>query len=159
LNFTFSVLTRARRPWIRSVEVASRQAGIEATISCHPAERPSGVRLPISPNPFRYDITRAGLLVSRFSTVPFEAMARGVPVVYHNPHGERVPTFTRPDGAFLVSTTADELAAAMRTALTWRDGYRSRAEAFFRRQVDVCEECPSEVRAADVIVGELDRDR
>jgi hypothetical protein len=159
LNFTFSVLTSARTPWIRSVEHASRRAGIEATISCHPAERPSGVRLPISPNPFRYDITRAGLLVSRFSTVLFEAMARGVPVVYHNPHGERVPTFTRPDGAFLVSTTADELADAMGTALTWRDGYRERAEAFFRGQVDVCEQRPSELRAADVILGELDRDR
>ena len=109
------------------------------------------------PVPLRHH--RAGLLVSRFSTVLFEAMARGVPVVYHNPHGERVPTFTRPDGAFLVSTTADELADAMGTALTWRDGYRDRAEAFFRRQVDVCEQRPSEVRAADVIVGELDRDR
>jgi glycosyltransferase involved in cell wall biosynthesis len=100
-----------------------------------------------------------GVLVSRFSTVPFEAIARGIPFVYHNPHGERVPTFTDPAGAFLVSRSSNELAVAFTTALSWRDWYRDRAEKFFRRQVDVDDDRPSEVRAADVIVEEIAQSR
>jgi hypothetical protein len=49
------------------------------------------------------ELTEASVLVSRFSTVPFEAMARGVPFVYHNPHGETVPTFMNPDGGNAMS--------------------------------------------------------
>jgi glycosyl transferase family 2 len=159
LNFTYSVLTDERESWLASVEDAVRRAGIEATVSRHPAERSRPSLLPTASKPFQYEIDRAGVLVSRFSTVPFEAMARGVPFVYHNPHGERVPTFAEPCGAFLVSRSADELAAALPTALSWRAGYRDRAEKFFRRQVDIDERRPSEVRAADVIVEEIARAR
>ena len=85
----------------------------------------------IASKPFRYEITRAGVLVSRFSTVPFEAMARGVPFIYHNPHGERVPTFTDPQGAFPVTTSAEELADALRALPDWKVRYRDRSEKFF----------------------------
>jgi glycosyltransferase involved in cell wall biosynthesis len=157
LNFTYRVLTDARRSWLASVENAVQRAGVEAIVSRHPAERACRCELPSASKPFRYEVSRAGVLVSRFSTVPFEAMARGVPFVYHNPHGERVKTFAEPDGTFLVSRSADELAAALPEALSWREGYRDRAEKFFRRQVDIEERRPSEVRAADVIIEEIAR--
>ena len=157
LNFTYRVLEEHRRAWMESVEEGLRRAAIAAIVTRHPAERASRSRLPTTSKPFRYEINRAGVLVSRFSTVPFEAMARGVPFVYHNPHGERVPTFAEPHGAFLISRSAEELAAALRTALTWRTNYRERAEKFFRRQVDIDDSRPSEVRAADVIIEVLTR--
>jgi glycosyl transferase family 2 len=157
LNFTYSVMADARGSWLATVEDAVRSVGIEAIVSRHPAERSRPSTLPMASKPFRYAINRAGVLVSRFSTVPFEAMARGVPFVYHNPHGERVGNFAEPCGAFLGSRSAAELAAALPTAMSWRAGYRDRVEKFFRRQVDIDDHRPSEVRAADVIVEAIAR--
>jgi hypothetical protein len=112
----------------------------------------------IAGKPMRHELTRAGVLISRFSTVPFEAMARGVPFVYHNPHGERVTTFARPAGAFEVTRDADQLAGAVARALGpgGRD-YRSTARDFFLRQVDVDDARRSEQRAADVVEDALGR--
>jgi hypothetical protein len=159
LNFTYSVLTDQRRAWLKSVEEAVQRAGIAAVVSRHPAERRVPSALPVTSKPFRFEINRAGVLVSRFSTTPFEAMARGVPFVYHNPHGERVPTFDQPRGAFLVTRSADELAEALVMSMDWRTEYRERAEKFFRRQIDIDDSRPAEVRAADVIIEEIARAR
>ncbi len=41
--------------------------------------------------------------------------------------------------------------------MTWQTDYRDRAEKFFRRQVDIDDLRPSEVRAADVIIEEIAR--
>ena len=96
-------------------------------------------------------LTTAGVLVSRFSTVPFEAMARGVPFVYHNPHGEKVPTFTQPHGAFDITTSSDGLANALGSLDSAGANHRERSEAFFRAQISI-EETPAFIRAADAIV-------
>jgi hypothetical protein len=151
LNFTYNVLTDARERWLMSIVEAARRAAIPAIVSCHPAERVQNLDLPTTPKPFRYAITRAGVLISRFSTVPFEAMAWGVPFIYHNPHGELVPTFTEPLDAFPITTSVDELVEALHETRAWRSDYRSRAEKFFLRQVDVHPDTSSERRTADLI--------
>jgi hypothetical protein len=151
LNFTFHVLTAQRDQWVKSVQEGVRRAGVPALVSRHPAERGAVFGMPVAAKPFRHEITRAGLLVTRFSTVAFEAIARGVPFVYHNPHDERFPAFQRPGGAFLVSTDAGELAAAVAEVSAWT-GYRQKAREFFFRQVDVEAERSSAERAADVVV-------
>lgn len=155
LNFTYNVQSAARSSWLRSVEAAVAALGVEALVSCHPAESTANVHLPTASKPFRYEIARAGVLVSRFSTVPFEAMARGVPFVYHNPHAERVPTFLEPVDAFPSTSSVEELVDGIRMARSWRGAYRDRAEKFFRAQVDIVAGRPSEVRAADVIMRHL----
>ena len=152
VNFTFRVLTDQRDEWLASVRGGLRLARVAGVASTHPAERRKASGLPVAKKPFRHEITKAGILVSRFSTVPFEAMARGVPFIYHNPHGERFPAFADPDPAFRVCSTAVELADAVREALTWRGDYRRRCAPFFARQVSIIEGRTSAARAADVIV-------
>ena len=152
LNFTFHVLTDQRDAWLDSTADALRRAGVAGLVSTHPAERGRVIGLPVADKPFRHEITKAGILISRFSTVPFEAMARGVPFVYHNPHGERFPTFTDPGGAFRVCSSEDELVTAIDEALVWRDDYRSRCKTFFAQQVSVDPDRTSAERAAEVIV-------
>jgi hypothetical protein len=156
LNFTYGVLEDARDMWLESVVEACEQIDVPYVISLHPAERDSYEgSLPIANAPMRYLLTRASALVSRFSTVPFEAMARGVPFVYHNPHGERVSTFFNPEGAYDVTTSETELAAALKATGDWQHGYRERASRFFLKQVDVEIGAPAPARAAEVIVGVL----
>ena len=155
LNFTYHVLTEHRERWMETVCHAVDRVGAEGLVSTHPADRSRNVGLPIAGRPFRYEITRAGALISRFSTVPFEAMARGIPFIYHNPHGELVPTFRHPGGAFDTSKDTKGLARAIESALDDKSASRERWQDFFTRQVDIDPERSSEERSAEVILSEL----
>jgi glycosyltransferase involved in cell wall biosynthesis len=156
LNFTYGVLREARDLWLATAIEACGAAGMPYIISLHPAERDTfSGRYPVSTAPMRHLLTEASALISRFSTVPFEAMARGVPFVYHNPHGERVPTFHNPNGAFDVTSSASQLADSLRETRHWHEGYRDRAHEFFLEQVDVNPERPSAARAAEAIAARL----
>lgn len=157
LNFTFGVLTDERDQWVDSVIEALTLCGASALVSAHPSERSRPAGLIVSSKPFRHDIRRAGVLVTRFSTVPFEALAYGVPFVYHNPHDEQVPTFTQPDGAFRITRSGPELADAIQEALTGRTGLTDAERRFLAAQVDVDPVRSSEQRTADAILDLIDR--
>jgi len=157
VNFTYGVLEDARRPWVGSVLDACATADYRPLVSLHPAERQRRqyARF-VSRVPMRRLLESATVLISRFSTVPFEAMARGVPFIYHNPHGEGVPTFRDPDGAFPVTETGLQLTEAL-THLDPDDDWRARTRSFFLRQVDIDESTPSEERSAAHIESVLER--
>jgi hypothetical protein len=82
-------------------------------------------------------------------------MARGIPFVYHNPHGEKMNTFQRPVGAFPITTNWEGLAEAIRGAPEPGDATRSRTDPFFLRQVSIMDDQTSEVRSAKVIIDRL----
>ncbi len=156
LNFTYGVLERQRKRWIGSVERAVSPLGVPAVVSQHPADHSRRTRLVRAHAPIRHELTRSGVLISRFSTVPFEAMARGVPFVYHNPHCEQVNTFASPDDAFPITSTSDDLEACVRSILDEPERWtRSTWSRFFLKQVDVQHETPSESRAAEVIAAAI----
>ena len=157
VNFTWGVLEEARSIWMDTVVAATKGLGYHTVFSLHPAEksRPDGVE--ISNLPMRHLLTQASVLISRFSTVPFEAMARGVPFVYHNPHDEAVPTFHDPGGAFEITTTAEELAAEIESSRQWVGHYRDRCEAFFREQIDIDPHTRSASRSAEAIKRLIER--
>jgi hypothetical protein len=156
LNFTYGVLDDARDLWLSTAVAACERSGTPYVVSLHPAERDRYEgRYPVADAPMRHLLTKASVLVSRFSTVPFEAMARGVPFIYHNPHGEQVPAFRDPDGAFEVSDDVRSLTAAIYESRAWVSNYRQRAADFFARQIDVDRNVPPEQRAAAVIASHL----
>jgi hypothetical protein len=158
-NFTYGVLADAQDKWIRTCVDGIRQGGFPYAISLHPAQDyvPSVPEVTdfVARDPFSHLMLGSGVLITRFSTVVFEAMVRGVPTIYFNPHGEKVPTFNNPQGAFLVVNDYASLAAAILEAQSWRGGYRVRSQAFFDAQISIDPERPSEKRAADVIVEAL----
>ena len=149
-NFTYEVMSDERDRWLNAAVEACKASGITYTISLHPSERPID-RIGVARDPMRHLLTTASVLISRFSTVPFEAMARGVPFIYFNPHGERVPTFHEPDGAFDVAASVLELSDALISAGAWRDTYRERCRTWFLEQVDVETSRTAAERSADVI--------
>lgn len=152
LNFTYGVLTAARKTFLETAIQGCELADIDYVIAVHPAEKarkphPRSTTVPISRL-----LERATLLISRFSTVPFEAMARGVPFIYHNPHGELVQTFANPDGAFDTTTTPAELTQAIRDAAAVKGDNRSRSKRFFLEQVDIDDARTSETRTTAVLL-------
>lgn len=157
-NFTYNVLTDERSRWLDSVLQAGEIAEVDILVSQHQADGALPAGTPISTAPMRHLLTYADVLVSRFSTVPFEAMARGVPFVYHNPHGERVPTFAKPGDAFRIGSSAETLAAAITEALGWRGSYRERSADFFAEQVSIEIGTSSAERAAQVILHSIEAD-
>jgi Glycosyl transferase family 2 len=156
-NFTYNVLTDHADSWLVSAQGGITDAGRELTVSMHPAQlnRYATAARNITAQPIRHELTRSAALVSRFSTVLYESMARGVPVIYHNPHGEKVPDFQEPRGAFLKTVDQDQLRDAVRLLPEWQVEYRARCQEFFQHQVDLDPRTPSEVRGAAVIAGLL----
>lgn len=136
-NFTYRVLVDDRQPWMDSVHQAITRIGVEAVVSRHPADSYKDPKFVVSSKPFRHQILSSNFLISRFSTVPFEAMARGRPFIYHNPHGERMPTFTDGGDAFWVSSCEEELAEAITEVIHYSGDYKDQCEDFFRRQIDI----------------------
>jgi hypothetical protein len=152
LNFTYGVLTEARDLWLSTAIEGCERAGIPYVISVHPAER---ARIP-HPRATAISASRllrhATVLISRFSTLPYEAMARGVPFVYHNPHEEEVPTFKEPLGAFAISTDAPGLRTILADTGPPSRVVREHSARFFGRQIDVGVEMSSETRSVQLLV-------
>ncbi len=149
VNFTYGVLDSARELYTESAIEGCRIAGIPYTLAIHPAEY-AIKSAHTSTIPISRLLDVGTVLISRFSTVPFEAMARDIAFIYHNPHGEKVPTFQNPEGAFDVSTNAAELGEAIAQNGPGKD-VRKRSATFFAKQVDMDPRRSSAERTADVI--------
>jgi hypothetical protein len=155
LNFTYGVLTEARDLWLETAVAGCEAAGIPYVISVHPAERAR------HPHPRATSISasrllrHATVLISRFSTLPFEAMARGVPFIYHNPHAERVSLYAKPQEAFPTTGDSRQLRSALCSRPEVGTEFRSTAEPFLRRQVTIELDSTCESRTARVLAATL----
>ena len=151
-NFTYGVLVEARERFLTEAVSAILANELEPVISQHPAD----LALPEAFAAYRSERSMSEMLpeceaiITRFSTVPFEAIAYGTPFVYYNPHNEKVPTFATPDPAFEHVHTESDLRVALGRAVAQRDGYRRRADSYFRAQISMSN-TPSALRSAEAI--------
>lgn len=155
-NFTYGSFPEYRTAWLRAATGACEALDVPYVVSLHPAEKARGSHPNATPLGIARLLPHATALISRFSAAPYEALGRGVPFVYFNPHGERVPNFTDPRGAFAAAASPDTLRQALATALD-ADGasVRDQAWTFLAAQIDVREDAASEERAAEVILRYL----
>ncbi len=116
-NFTYGVLVDQRDGWVRQAVQACRRAGYDYVISRHPADGGDFSKYQVADDSMYDAIRRGSVVVSRFGSAILEGLAMGKPVVYFNPHGERVDKFKQPNGAFAIAETADALTAALRDAV------------------------------------------
>ena len=153
VNFTYGVLTEHRDLWVETVRGACRRAGVPLDLSLHPSETVSYGGLTAYP-PLRHLLVEDSILVSRFSTALYEAMARGCSTIYYNPHEEQVPTFASPEGAFDAVGNQTDLAKALEMAKTrTRPEAKQRASEFFAKQVSMLPGDSVAARTADVIAS------
>jgi hypothetical protein len=153
LNFVYGVRTADRDLWLETAIAGCEEAGIPYVVSVHPAERSRLRTNRVTRISAARLLPHATVLISRFSTLPFEAMARGVPFVYHNPHGETVKTFAEPIGAFEITGDTAGLRDAVQGASEPGDKTRALSESFFTNLVDVDGHQRSEARSADAVSG------
>jgi len=150
LNFVYGVRTADRDLWLDTAIAGCEQAGIPYVVSVHPAERTRLKTNRTTRVAAARLLPQATTLISRFSTLPFEAMARGVPFVYHNPHGESVQTFSDPLGAFAITDDASSLGSALKAASEPGHPAREKTRDFMERFLDIGEH-RSEQRAAAAV--------
>lgn len=157
LNFTYDVLVEHANEWLHSVVQACHDARVDYVICPHPAQYRDLLDRDlligkVAREPIRHVLLRAGILLTRFSTVVYEAMAKGVPVIYHNPHGEHAwnAVYGAGDALPFTRSTA-ELSATIQRRLDDSRDYRILSAPLFSAQVDVKAEVSAAERAADVI--------
>ena len=122
--------------WAASVMRACAKVGLPFAFSAHPSNR--STTLDAIPNE-NIDtlLDKASVLVTRASTVAYEAMARGTPVILFPIPGEYLVEFEEPMGAFEVTCDVDALPNLISNALRTRDGYKSRCRKFLEYHVEL----------------------
>jgi hypothetical protein len=153
VNFTYGVLEDARTAWIDDVVESARRSRTDLVLSRHPADRGRRAVRRIEPRTSVHELlAHSPRLISRFSTVCYEALARGVELIYHNPHGEAVGTFTEPLGAFAITRRRDELVASLEASVRTPAEIRDGARPFLERHLVLDGDPPAE-RAAEVLAS------
>lgn len=138
VNYKFAFASEGiehQEGWLADVLVGCRQAGIGAAVSQHPAnpEAPPGVSFSDIDDLLR----RASVLISRSSTVVYEALARGKPVVLYPLPDEKLCEFAAPMGAFEIAGSASELPALIERALRRIPEQAGLGARFLERHVEI----------------------
>lgn len=147
VNFTYGVLEDARQAWVADVVAAAEASHRTLAISRHTADRGHRVRRLETSAPSSALLEAHRTLVSRFSTLCYDALVMGVALVYHNPHGERVPTFRDPMGAYRITTDRGGLQAALAEPVPTADDVRLAAAPFLRRHLAIDGDRPADAVA------------
>lgn len=133
-NFTYGVCEEYRDVWMSDVVDACRQMGVNFFISKHPRDYGEYRGLPVvSSDAFKIQdqLANASVIVTRFSSVLYEALAAGRTVIYYNPHSEVKKTLTRDKtGAILYSCNEDELLYSLREAVAFSEGLKCKIDKF-----------------------------
>ncbi|MDR1043804.1 MAG: glycosyltransferase family 2 protein [Candidatus Adiutrix sp.] len=141
---------------------ACNEVGIPFVASIHPSYTGPREGFPQSEKSFYEDIKQYSFLISKFSTCILESLALGKPIIYHNPHGEKVPKFQEdPMGAYAVTTTKDELVAAIKNVLKdVADGtdFRMKSAVFLQHHGNIFADKAPALSAATALKEIIDHD-
>ena len=134
-KFTYDYIDLAAS-WTASVIGACEKAGLPYAFSEHPSN------WILAPRTFPVEdigqlLEKASVLVTRPSTVAYEAMVRGTPVVLFPMPDEQLVEFGDPMGAFESTSDAEALPELISHALRTRDDYKSRCRKFLEYHVEL----------------------
>ena len=122
-NFIFGLaFLEWARPWTEQVIRASESLGLAYRITVHPRDETdlSGIENVQPSGPYRVleQLAQCSVLVSRDSSLPYEALRLNRRVVYYDPFGEKERCLREDDTGFIDKcTNANELAAYIEGAL------------------------------------------
>ena len=121
-NFTYGIYENARDRWVQDVVESCKELGLDFFISQHPRDKGvfPGEYPVIKSDAFRIrqQLQDTSILVSRFSTVIYEALAMGREVIYYNPHRENFRIFAEDDtGGIRIADNRSELVSSISSAI------------------------------------------
>lgn len=120
-NFTYDVHEDQRDRWVRDAVAACRKIDVPFFISQHPRDTGQFPDLPVRKSGAMYIhqyLSESTVVITRFSTIIYEAMCLGRNVVYYNPHGETMRLFNEDQtGGIAKVYSAEQLVPALARAL------------------------------------------
>ena len=137
--------------WLEQATGACRAVGLPFQLSCHPSHRLPAPFVP-SPREFRDLIPEAAVLISQPSTVVYEAMAAGKPIVLFPVAGEPLIEYADPKGAFEIARDPADLPALLRAALAGKDSCRERCRPFLDFHVSIDPNVTAVERVAQALI-------
>lgn len=130
-NFSHNVMTDRRDAWLTQAVEAVRAAGLDPLITRHPEDKGKLFAELVTQTSFYDALGESCATVQRFATGILESLAARVPVIYFNPHGEKVDKFlSDPMGAYPIVSDPEALSLELTTLNKWREEAMIRAEAF-----------------------------
>jgi hypothetical protein len=120
-NFTYGNYEDERDTWIKDIVDSCRELEVDYFISKHPRDKGDYSQYNvIESNAFKISnqIDDSKIVISRFSTVIYEALLRGKQVIYYNPHNEDGRPFTDDKtGGLLIANNQSELKGLIKKVL------------------------------------------
>lgn len=156
VNFSYGVLEDKREKWLDSVLEACEILNFEYIITQHPADITNLSKYNISKLDMYQTIRKGSVVISRFGSIILESLAMGKPVVYHNPHNEKVLKFQEPMSAYSCSFDVQSLVEAIKYELSLKVDYRQRANDFLNHHCNINESKNSAKLCAKYIKEILD---
>lgn len=161
VNFTYGTFEDKRDFWLNEVITACKMLNLDYIISQHHADKGDLSNFNLSSDTAYETIKKSSIVISRFSTIISESLALGKPVVYHNPHNEKVKLYKNPQNAFSISYDINSLVEKMKFEIDRISNVRERATIFLNNQFNIMSLEQPAVMAAEkinkiIINGKLD---
>lgn len=108
-NFSYGVLIEHRDQWLKSAVNSCLEAGYEPVISKHPFDESKVCSEYVTEESFYDALETCDVSIQRFASGILESLAMKKPVIYFNPHKEKVDKFSNPLGAYEYAESVKEL--------------------------------------------------
>jgi hypothetical protein len=156
VNYKFMKGVKEQGPaWATECATAAAPVDVDYVISAHPFNVGELGGLNVSHAPFSKLLDEATLLITRSSTVIYEALAARVSVIYYPLADERRAEFDEPLGAFRTANNATELAELVHKHGVDPSFDARSARAFLERHVSFDPEKSASQRMADFVSAKL----
>lgn len=123
VNFTYGVHENDREAWLSDIVSTCDSLGMAYFISQHPRDRADLKSkyenvINSGASSLKEQLSKTRVLVTRFSTLVYEASLFGIPVIYYNPHNEKMRLFNEDTvGGIYVCRNIEELEDSLKEVL------------------------------------------
>lgn len=156
INYKFTKGAKNEGPaWARACAAAATAIDPDYVLSAHPSNVADLAGLNVSHAPFTTLLETATLLITRSSTVIYEALAGRVSVIYFPIEGERRAEFGDAMGAFKTAENADDVARFAQEHAANPGFDAEAADAFLARHIDFDPERTAPERMAAFVNAKL----
>jgi arsenate reductase-like glutaredoxin family protein len=134
-NFTYNIFENIRHQWLDDIVNVVSELGLNYLISQHPRDMANLSKYKnverSSSEKVHAQIMNSKMVITRFSSLVHEALVLGKPVVYYNPHREKMKyNFGFNDIFLFLATNKDELKQKINKALEGDKNYLEKRKEY-----------------------------